>query len=68
MHSRNGQPHRRFEFMLLPGECAEDFADEERVWELLAPWFTPTDGVLMRRAVYEFRAGSRTRCARAACC
>ena len=55
MHSRNGRRHRRFEFMLLPGECAEDFADEERVWELLAPWFTPTDGVLVRRAVYEFR-------------
>ena len=30
MHSRNGRRHRRFEFMLLPGECAEDFADEER--------------------------------------
>ena len=55
MHSRNGRRHRRFEFMLLPGECAEDFADEERVWELLAPWFAPTDGVLVRRAVYEFR-------------
>ena len=55
MHSRNGRAHRRFEFMLLPGECAEDFADEERIWELLAPWFTPTDGVLVRRAVYEFR-------------
>ncbi len=55
MHSRNGQRHRRFEFMLLPGERAEDFADEERVWELLAPWFTPTDGVLVRSAVYEFR-------------
>jgi 2-polyprenyl-6-methoxyphenol hydroxylase-like FAD-dependent oxidoreductase len=55
MHSRNGRRHRRFEFMLLPGECADDFADVERVWELLAPWFTPTDGVLVRRAVYEFR-------------
>jgi FAD binding domain len=55
MHSRNGRRHRRFEFMLLPGECAEDFADEERIWELLAPWFTPTDGMLVRRAVYEFR-------------
>ena len=44
MHTRNGQHHRRFEFMLLPGERPEDFADEARVWELLAPWFTPEDG------------------------
>jgi 2-polyprenyl-6-methoxyphenol hydroxylase-like FAD-dependent oxidoreductase len=56
MHTRNGQSHRRFEFMLLPGERAEDFSDEARVWELLAPWFTPADGALVRHAVYEFRA------------
>jgi 2-polyprenyl-6-methoxyphenol hydroxylase-like FAD-dependent oxidoreductase len=55
MHSRNGRRHRRFEFMLLPGEYADDFADEERVWELLEPWFAPSDGVLVRHTVYEFR-------------
>ena len=55
MHSRNGRRHRRFEFMLLPGEHADDFADEERIWELLAPWFAPSDGVLVRHTVYEFR-------------
>jgi 2-polyprenyl-6-methoxyphenol hydroxylase-like FAD-dependent oxidoreductase len=55
MHTRNGRTHRRFEFMLLPGEHPEDFADEARVCELLAPWFTPADGVLVRHAVYEFR-------------
>jgi 2-polyprenyl-6-methoxyphenol hydroxylase-like FAD-dependent oxidoreductase len=55
MHTRNGRTHRRFEFMLLPGERPEDFAGTDRVWELLAPWFTPDDGVLVRHAVYEFR-------------
>ena len=56
MHTRNGRRHRRFEFMLLPGERPEDFADEQRVWELLEPWTTPADGLLIRSAVYEFRA------------
>ena len=55
MHTRNGRRHRRFEFMLLPGERPEDFKDERRVWELLEPWTTPADGVLVRSAVYEFR-------------
>ncbi|TML99562.1 MAG: bifunctional 3-(3-hydroxy-phenyl)propionate/3-hydroxycinnamic acid hydroxylase [Actinobacteria bacterium] len=56
MHTRNGRLHRRFEFMLLPGESGEDFRDEARVWELLAPWMTPDDGRIVRHAVYEFRA------------
>ena len=55
MHTRNGRRHRRFEFMLLPGECPEDFADPRRVWELLKPWMTPEDGLIIRSAVYEFR-------------
>ena len=29
---------------------------QARVWELLAPWFGPADGTLVRHAVYEFRA------------
>jgi len=56
MHTRNGRSHRRFEFMLLPDERAEDFADETRAWELLEPWMTPADGAIVRHAVYEFRA------------
>ena len=55
MHTRNGRFHRRFEFMLLPGERPEDFADEARVWPLLAPWFAPEDGTIVRHTVYEFR-------------
>jgi 2-polyprenyl-6-methoxyphenol hydroxylase-like FAD-dependent oxidoreductase len=55
MHTRNGRHHRRFEFMLLPGERPEDFSDPARVWSMLAPWFTPEDGTIVRHAVYEFR-------------
>jgi 2-polyprenyl-6-methoxyphenol hydroxylase-like FAD-dependent oxidoreductase/catechol 2,3-dioxygenase-like lactoylglutathione lyase family enzyme len=55
MHTRNGTRHRRFEFMLLPGEQPQDFADEARIWELLNPWTTPADGRIVRSAVYEFR-------------
>jgi 2-polyprenyl-6-methoxyphenol hydroxylase-like FAD-dependent oxidoreductase/catechol 2,3-dioxygenase-like lactoylglutathione lyase family enzyme len=56
MHTRNGRRHRRFEFMLLPGEQPEDFADATRIWKLLEPWTTPADGCIVRSAVYEFRA------------
>lgn len=54
-HVQSGMRHRRWEFMLLPGEREEDF-DEARAWDLLAPWFTPGDGRLTRHAVYEFRS------------
>ena len=55
-HVQSGPRHRRWEFMLLPGERAEDFEDPARVWALLEPWFKPTDGPLTRTAVYEFRS------------
>ena len=54
-HVQSGPRHRRWEFMLLPGERSEDF-DEARAWSLLEPWFTPADGTLTRAAVYEFRS------------
>lgn len=54
-HVQSGPRHRRWEFMLLPGERSEDF-DEERAWSLLEPWFTPADGTLTRAVVYEFRS------------
>jgi hypothetical protein len=41
--------------MLLPGEDPDSF-DEQRAWELLAPWFGPGDGRLLRHVVYEFRS------------
>ena len=55
-HVQSGPRHRRWEFMLLPGERPEDFDDPARVWSLLEPWFTPEDGSLTRSTVYEFRS------------
>jgi 2-polyprenyl-6-methoxyphenol hydroxylase-like FAD-dependent oxidoreductase len=52
----NGTHHRRWEFMLLPGETPEDFADPARVWELLAPFAKPDQAELVRHAVYNFRS------------
>jgi 2-polyprenyl-6-methoxyphenol hydroxylase-like FAD-dependent oxidoreductase/catechol 2,3-dioxygenase-like lactoylglutathione lyase family enzyme len=56
MHTQIGRRHRRREWMLLPGEQASDFDDHGRVWELLAPEYTPADTMLVRTAVYEFRS------------
>ena len=53
---QSGPSHRRWEFMLLPGEPPADFEDPARVWALLEPWYTPEDGALTRSAVYEFRS------------
>ena len=53
---QSGPSHRRWEFMLLPGEQPADFEDPARVWALLEPWYTPEDGALTRSAVYEFRS------------
>lgn len=52
----NGRTYRRWEFMLLPDERPEDFIKAERAWELLAPFIAPTDGELIRHAVYQFRS------------
>jgi hypothetical protein len=52
----NGRNHRRWEFMLLPGERPEDFAAPDRVWELLAGVAGPDRVELVRHAVYNFRS------------
>nr|WP_162175037.1 bifunctional 3-(3-hydroxy-phenyl)propionate/3-hydroxycinnamic acid hydroxylase [Paraburkholderia mimosarum] len=52
-----GPGRRRWEFMLLPGERAEDMNREDVAWKLLAPWdVTPANAELERHAVYTFRA------------
>lgn len=52
-----GPGRRRWEFMRLPHESIEDLNDEQRAWELLAPWDVhPGNATLERHAVYTFNA------------
>lgn len=53
-----GGPHRRrFEFMRLPTETAEELNAEQTAWKLLAPWgITPGEANLERHTVYTFQA------------
>ncbi|MEU2878542.1 bifunctional 3-(3-hydroxy-phenyl)propionate/3-hydroxycinnamic acid hydroxylase [Streptomyces sp. NPDC007070] len=54
-----GPGHRRWEFMLLPGERKEDMDDPATAWRLLAGCgITPDDGVMERHAVYTFEAAT----------
>jgi 3-(3-hydroxy-phenyl)propionate hydroxylase len=48
--------HRRWEFMLLPGEIAEEMNREEAIWGLLSPWLTQQDGTVWRATTYVFHA------------
>jgi 2-polyprenyl-6-methoxyphenol hydroxylase-like FAD-dependent oxidoreductase len=51
-----GPRHRRWEFMLMPGEEPADFDDPERVWDLLGPHIEREGTEIVRSAVYEFRS------------
>jgi len=53
----SGPPgRRRFEFMCLPGETAEEMNRAEVSWRLMEPWnLTPDNTDLIRHAVYTFR-------------
>jgi 2-polyprenyl-6-methoxyphenol hydroxylase-like FAD-dependent oxidoreductase len=61
MWAPNGRRHRRWEFMLLPNERAEDFDDVERIWSMLSPWIDRAQGEIVRHAVYEFESKIATR-------
>ncbi|WP_186116988.1 bifunctional 3-(3-hydroxy-phenyl)propionate/3-hydroxycinnamic acid hydroxylase [Burkholderia gladioli] len=51
-----GQSHRRFEFMLLPGETKAEMENPGSIWGLVSPWISPDDANLIRRAVYTFQS------------
>jgi 3-(3-hydroxy-phenyl)propionate hydroxylase len=48
--------HRRWEFMLMPGEDPAEMERAESVHRLLAPWVTPDDAEIIRAVVYSFHA------------
>jgi 3-(3-hydroxy-phenyl)propionate hydroxylase len=47
---------RRWEFMLLPGETAEEVNQQDRIWDLLSPWLKPGQAEIWRSATYRFHA------------
>jgi 2-polyprenyl-6-methoxyphenol hydroxylase-like FAD-dependent oxidoreductase len=52
-----GPGRRRFEFMRLPSETAEELNAEPTAWKLLAPWgIGPEDADLERHTIYTFQA------------
>ncbi len=48
--------HRRWEFMLLPGEGPEHVSRPEMIDELLAPWLEGEPYKLVRSAIYRFHS------------
>jgi 3-(3-hydroxy-phenyl)propionate hydroxylase len=58
-YMRIGDTRYRWEFQLLPGETADDFASLATLRPLIAPWIgdvLPTDLTLVRVTEYTFRA------------
>lgn len=52
-----GPGRRRWEFMRMPGETAEELNNIDTAWRLLAPWdLTPDNATLERHAIYTFQA------------
>jgi 3-(3-hydroxy-phenyl)propionate hydroxylase len=48
--------HHRWEFMLLPGETAEQIQSPDSIAELLRPWVSIADVEVVRASVYRFHA------------
>jgi 3-(3-hydroxy-phenyl)propionate hydroxylase len=48
--------HRRWEFMLMPGEPREGALEPQRLWSLLERWVQPGEAELWRAAAYRFHA------------
>jgi len=51
-----GQTHRRWEFMVMPGEDPDEMVKPEKVWSLVSKWLSPDTADLIRSAVYTFRS------------
>lgn len=51
-----GEGRHRWEFMIRPGERAEDVLDDAFIERLLAPWNVADAVMLERKAVYRFNA------------
>jgi len=48
--------HRRWEFMVIPGDNLEDALSDDYLWELMAPWLKPGQAEIWRAASYRFHA------------
>ncbi len=48
--------HKRWEFMLQPGEPREGAVSEPRLWSLLSRWLKPGEATIWRAAAYRFHA------------
>lgn len=48
--------HRRWEWMLHEGETEEEFLDQDRINELLAPHTDPSQVTMLRKCVYNFNS------------
>lgn len=48
--------HRRWEFLVMPGETREELEAPERVRELIAPWVDAAEVEIVRATVYSFHA------------
>ncbi len=53
---KDGRFFRRWEFMRLPHETAEDLEHEDVAWQLLEPWVRRDQATIVRHKVYTFRS------------
>jgi 2-polyprenyl-6-methoxyphenol hydroxylase-like FAD-dependent oxidoreductase len=51
-----GPAHRRFSFMILPGETVEEAVAPANVWRRVSRWVTPDDLELIRSVSYTFQS------------
>jgi 3-(3-hydroxy-phenyl)propionate hydroxylase len=58
---------QRWEFMLRPGEGADEMEREDKVRSLLAPWYKTEDIRIERTAVYRFHAREALRFSKGRC-